>query len=198
MMDASVSSSTRVRKHNYIQKFLDWAAKENLTPNDILPANETILCNYAATFAGQTAGGTARAHISAIKGWTLHKGHPWFGSNRLNSVLSGVKRRAPPSLFRAPRAPVKESYLRLLHSNLTLNGSDGKESATFAAATLMFYGQLRAGEVLTDSPLLSRFNAQKHPRVCDLGQPIIKAPAPYSYPAPRQAGTAARLPPSPL
>lgn len=168
-IDASVKASTLIRKHNCVQKFLDWAATENLTPDDVLPANETTLCNYAATFAGHTAGGTARAHISALKGWTLHKGHFWQGGDRLNSVLNGVERRAPPGSYRPPRAPVKESYLTILLDEMRLDGSDGKEAAIAAAAHLMFFGQLRAGEVLPDSPLTSRYDLQKHPKVSDLG-----------------------------
>ncbi|KAE9391012.1 hypothetical protein BT96DRAFT_750271, partial [Gymnopus androsaceus JB14] len=138
-LSASVTNSTRVRKHNYVQKFLDWAGRERLTPNNVLPANETILCNYAATFAGHTAGGTARAHISAIKGWTLHKSQPWLGGTHLESILNGVERRAPPSSFRAPRSPVKESYLVFLHTDLNLDGTNGKEHAIAAATDLMFF-----------------------------------------------------------
>lgn len=168
---AMVKDSTLVRKHNCVQKFLDWSAGESLTPSDMLPANETVLCNYAATFAGRTAGGTARSHMSAIKSWTLHKGHPWLGGKRLNSVLNGVERRAPPSSFRPPRAPVKESYLFHLHTDLNINGNDGKDAAIIAAADLMFYGQLRTGEVLPDSDSIAQYNPLKHPRVSDLGQP---------------------------
>ncbi|KAE9383759.1 hypothetical protein BT96DRAFT_784115, partial [Gymnopus androsaceus JB14] len=112
--------STLVRKHNYVQKFLNWAATEKLTPSEVLPASEIVLSNYAATFAGRTAGGTARAHISAVKSWTIHKGHPWLGGDQLNSILNGVERRAPPSSFRTPRAPVKESHLELLYAHMNL------------------------------------------------------------------------------
>lgn len=168
-LNASVRDSTLVRKHNYVQKFLNWSAGEKLTPSDVLPANETTLCNYAATFAGRTAGGTARAHISAIKSWTLHKGHHWLGGERLNSVLNGVERRAPPSSFRPPRAPVKESHLFHLHTDLNLDGNNGKDAAIAAAADLMFFGQLRAGEVLPDSSITSLYDSCKHPRVSDLG-----------------------------
>ncbi|KAE9384128.1 hypothetical protein BT96DRAFT_842736, partial [Gymnopus androsaceus JB14] len=154
-----------------VQRFLNWAASEKLTPSKVLPATETTLCNYAATFAGHTAGGTARAHISAIKGWTIHKGQPWFGGECLNSVLNGVERRAPPSSFRTPRVPVKESHLELLYAHMDLDGDDGKELAIVAAAAMMFYGQLRAGEVLPDSSDLSCYNPREHPIVSDLGEP---------------------------
>lgn len=39
------------------------------------------------------------------------------------------------------------------------------------AADLMFYGQLRVGEVLPDSDSIAQYNPLKHPRVLDLGQP---------------------------
>ncbi|KAE9384542.1 hypothetical protein BT96DRAFT_761894, partial [Gymnopus androsaceus JB14] len=166
-LNASVNNSTLVRKHNYVQKFLNWAAGERLTPREVLPATKTILCNYAATFAGRTAGGTARAHMSAIKGWTVHKGHPWLGGECLNSILTGVERRAPPSLFRTPRVPVKESHLELLYTDMNLDGDNGKELAIVAAAAMMFYSQLHAGEVLPDSSDPSRYNPCEHPLVSD-------------------------------
>ncbi|KAE9388575.1 hypothetical protein BT96DRAFT_836023, partial [Gymnopus androsaceus JB14] len=136
-----------------------------------LPASEIVLSNYAATFAGRTAGGTARAHISAVKSWTIHKGHPWLGGDQLNSILNGVERRAPPSSFRTPRAPVKESHLELLYAHMNLDRDDGKELAIVAAAAMMFYGQLCAGEVLPDTPDISRYNPRKQPLVSDLGEP---------------------------
>ncbi|KAE9388885.1 hypothetical protein BT96DRAFT_1072399, partial [Gymnopus androsaceus JB14] len=191
-LDASVQDATLTRKHNYVQKFLDWASGERLRPNDVLPANETVLCNYAATFAGRTAGGTARAHISAIKGWTLHKGQPWLGGERLNSVLNGVERRAPPSSFRPPRAPVKESYLAFLHTDLDLDGTDGKEFAIVAAADLMFFGQLRAGEVLPKSPDTACYDLESYLESPTMANQTHKERALFSSPAPRPAETEAK------
>ncbi|KAE9385663.1 hypothetical protein BT96DRAFT_960709 [Gymnopus androsaceus JB14] len=171
----------RVCKHNHIQKFLNWAGTENLTPSNVLPVNKTILCNYATTFAGRTAGGTACAHISAIKGWTLHKGKAWLGGERLNAIFNGVEHRAPPSSFRNPRTPVKEAYLTFLHTNLILDGTK--------AADLMFFGQLHAGEVLPDSPNLPRYNPRQHPLVSDLGQPNNLGTCSLKLPSTKTAGS---------
>ncbi|KAE9389434.1 hypothetical protein BT96DRAFT_769405, partial [Gymnopus androsaceus JB14] len=83
-------------------------------PSDVLPANKTVLCNYTTTFTGCMVGGTACAHISAIKSWTLHKVKARLSGKHLNAILNGVEWKAPPSSFRNPRTPVKEAHLVFL------------------------------------------------------------------------------------
>ncbi|KAE9388839.1 hypothetical protein BT96DRAFT_1025285 [Gymnopus androsaceus JB14] len=111
----------------------------------------------------------AHAHISAIKGWILHKGKALLGGEHLNSMLNGVKQRAPPSSFINPRTPVKEAYLIFLHTDLSLDGTKGKEFTISAAADLIFFRQMHAGEVLPDSPNLSHYKPRQHPLISDLG-----------------------------
>ncbi|KAE9383371.1 hypothetical protein BT96DRAFT_69754 [Gymnopus androsaceus JB14] len=96
-LDASVQDATLTRKHNYVQKFLDWTRwREAQTQRCTSCQRDRALqlCGEPLLVVPQEA--QLEPHISAIKGWTLHKGQPWLGGERLNSVLNGVERRAPP------------------------------------------------------------------------------------------------------
>ncbi|KAJ3847696.1 hypothetical protein EV368DRAFT_50710 [Lentinula lateritia] len=167
-MEALVAAKTQSRKRNNITEFLDWAHLQHLRAKDILPASEVILCEYAAEFGGKLAGSSVKAKLAAIKGWTITKGFAWQGSDRLRKVLAGVERSAPPSSFRPEREPVKKSHLSILHSDLDLSDSNGLDCCIAAAADLMFYSQLRAGEVLPTNSSVPQYDFSAMPRVSDL------------------------------
>ncbi|KAE9390006.1 hypothetical protein BT96DRAFT_1066164 [Gymnopus androsaceus JB14] len=114
VMDAAVSDKTRQRKLQYAAEFLIWATDQGLTEEDVLPPSENTLCNFAASFAGKLAGGTAKAKVSAVKSWVQRRGLIWEGGNNLRNVLNGVKRKAPASSFRDQRPPVKKEHLSTL------------------------------------------------------------------------------------
>ncbi|KAJ4486407.1 hypothetical protein C8R41DRAFT_838186 [Lentinula lateritia] len=171
LINASVASKTQNRKRNNIVEFLDWAHQQHLHAKDILPASEVILCEYAAEFGGKLAGASAKAKLSAIKGWTTTKGYAWQGGDRLRKVLAGVERSAPPSSFRPEREPVKKSHLSILHAELDLTDTNGLDCCIAAAADLMFYSQLRAGEILPTNSSLAQYDTRSMPRVCDLSKP---------------------------
>ncbi|KAJ3804656.1 hypothetical protein F5876DRAFT_53110, partial [Lentinula aff. lateritia] len=138
---------------------------------DILPVSEVILCEYAAEFGGKLAGSSVKAKLAVIKGWTITKGFAWQGSDRLRKVLAGVERSAPPTSFRPERELVKQSHLSILHTDLDLSDSNGLDCVIAATADLMFYSQLRAGEVLPTNSTVSQYDTSAMPRVVsDLGK----------------------------
>ncbi|KAJ4478893.1 hypothetical protein C8R41DRAFT_922757 [Lentinula lateritia] len=170
LMDASVAVKTQSRKRNNITEFLDWAHQQHLHAKDVLPASEITLCEYAAEFGGKLAGSSVKAKLSAIKGWTITKGYAWQGSDRLRKVLAGIERSAPPSSFRPEREPVKKSHLSMLHADLDLSDTNGLDCCIAAAADLMFYSQLRAGEVLSTNSSIAQYDFKAMPRVSDLSK----------------------------
>ncbi|KAJ3924674.1 MAG: hypothetical protein NXY57DRAFT_969322 [Lentinula lateritia] len=169
-MEASVISKTQGCKHNNIAEFLDWAHQHRLHAKDVLPASEVILCEYAAEFRGKLAGASVKAKLSAIKGWTIMKGYTWQGGDCLRKVLTGVERSAPPSSFRPEREPVKKSHLSILHAELDLSDTNGLDCCIAAAADLMFYSQLRAGEILPTNSSFSQYNTKFMPKISDLSK----------------------------
>ncbi|KAJ3904589.1 hypothetical protein F5879DRAFT_989103 [Lentinula edodes] len=170
LMEASVTSKTQGRKHNNITDFLDWAHQHRLHAKDVLPASEVTLCEYAAEFGGKLAGASVKAKLSAIKGWTIMKGYTWQGGDHLRKVLSGVERSALPSSFRPEREPVKKSHLSILHAELDLSDTNGLDCCIAAAADLMFYSQLRAGEILPTNSSFSQYNTKFMPKISDLSK----------------------------
>lgn len=158
-----------MKKWNAVRRFLLWGDKQGLKQHQCLPAPEWVLCEYAATFAGKFAGGTAKSHLSAIKGWTIRRGHAYRGGENLRRMLIGVERKAPLSSRRKERPPVKEEHLHLLHKDLDLSGKeDGLDVCTIAAANTLFYGQIRSGKLLPSSPFVEKFDRKLHSTVACL------------------------------
>lgn len=120
---------------------------------------------------GKEAGGTVRAKIAAVKNLVSAKGHGWHGSSRLHEVLNGVERATPLSSFCPEREPVKVEWLNMLHDKLNASGRTPLNSCVIACADAVFYGQLRLGEVLPQSSLVSNYMASKFPLVSDLSIP---------------------------
>ncbi|KAJ3824922.1 hypothetical protein F5880DRAFT_1611566 [Lentinula raphanica] len=167
LAEDAVSRKTRQRRFNDVVKFLDWAHLEGLSVNDVLPASENTLCNYAASLAGTVSGGTAKSKLASLKSWTILEGHSWAGGGRLKKVLGGVDRATPSSSFRAKRHPVLPKHLRLLHDGLS--AGSGLDVCVAAAAKVMMYGQLRSGEVLPTNSDVRRYDSSKMPLVQQLG-----------------------------
>ncbi|KAJ3974907.1 hypothetical protein EV361DRAFT_892163 [Lentinula raphanica] len=167
LAENAVGAKTRQRRFNDVVKFLDWAHAAHLTIPDILPASENILCNYAASLAGSVSESTAKSKISSLKSWTTLEGHRWLGGDRLKKVLAGVERATPPSSFRTKRHPVLPKHLRALHDGLSPRS--GLDVCVAAAAKVMMYGQLRAGEVLPTNSDVLRYNSSTMPLARHLG-----------------------------
>ncbi|KAJ3887744.1 hypothetical protein GG344DRAFT_20929, partial [Lentinula edodes] len=170
-IQSAVTRETILRRYNYQASYIDWCEDNNLTEKHIIDPSEAILCNYAASFMGREAGGTVRAKIAAIKNLVTTKGFGWRGGIRLREVLNGVERAAPASSFRPEREPVKVEWLNLLHDDLDNNGHNVFNSCAIACADTVFYGQLRLGEVLSQSFLPSNYDESKLPLVRDLNVP---------------------------
>jgi hypothetical protein len=167
---ASTRSETALRKWKRVRHYLEWCEDRKLTAANALPAPEWLLCEYAASFAGCVAGGTAQGYISAVRGWHTRKGVVWNGGKNLRDMLRGVERQAPPSSRREERLPVKEEFIEHLHHDLDLSGRNGLHACVVAHAKMLWSGQMRAGEPLPTSPDISKFSPLDHPTVAHLSQ----------------------------
>ncbi|QRV93565.1 hypothetical protein RhiJN_21583 [Ceratobasidium sp. AG-Ba] len=133
---------------NVFVKFCD---KHDIDKSLRFPADELVLCAFAASHAGLKAGGTATNRINSLKTWHAIHNVPWHGSARLSYVLRGVASMEPTSVTRPPRPPISAEMLRQLHDKLDLDIP--LHAAVFAAATVAFWGQCRLGELLASSAL---------------------------------------------
>lgn len=126
--------------------FLKFCDIEHIPQHLRLPADEFILCAFAASSAGRHAGSTARNRIAALKAWHVIHDADWNGGKRLHYVLNGVENLAPDSAKRTPRLPVNASMVSKLVTHLNLHNP--LDAAVAACASVAFWGQCRLGELL--------------------------------------------------
>lgn len=142
---------------NAVDRFLAFCESEGVPHNFQLPADEFVLCAFAASSAGIHAGSTARNNMAALKAWHVAQNAEWNGGARLHYVLAGVDNLAPDSSKRPARPPITATMLRALYDGLDF--SNPRDVAVFATACVAFWGQCRLGELLPHS---SCPHASKH------------------------------------
>ncbi|THU94003.1 hypothetical protein K435DRAFT_669175, partial [Dendrothele bispora CBS 962.96] len=142
----AVKPDTQIRHQRAVKEFLTWADSKSLLADEVLPATEATLLEYAATFSGRLAGGTVRAKISALKTWHTSHGHAWQGGDLLRKVLTGVERKAPASSHRPERPGVSEGMMNILHSAFS-HSNRGLHHASNTGSKVAFLGQMRLGEL---------------------------------------------------
>ena len=140
------ADSTLRRYTGTIKQFIRFCNEERVQEHMRFPADEFVLCAFAASSLGRHAGGTPRSRITTLKAWHAAHNVRWKGSTRLHYVLSGVHNFAPTSSRQVPRPPVNAVMLVLLIQNLDLNSP--LDATVAACATSAFWGQCRLGELL--------------------------------------------------
>ena len=176
------ASTTLKRYTGAIKQYIRFCDAERIPENLRFPADEFVLCAFAASSFGRHADGTPRSRLSALKAWHLTHNVEWKGSARLRYVLKGVHNFAPFSSRQAPRPPVTRHMLIQLVRGLDL--SNPLDAAVAACAVTAFWGQCRLGELLPiisppPSPLvlLSRSDfkrSRRNPQACILHLPVTK------------------------
>jgi hypothetical protein len=98
----SWASSTVRRYSGAIKQFI-WFCDEEGIPNHLrFPADEFVLCAFAASSIGIHARSTPRNRLSALKAWHVVHNMEWKSSARLRYVLNGVHNLAPRGSRRRP------------------------------------------------------------------------------------------------
>ena len=177
----SWSKTTLRRYTGAIQQFIDFCISERIPDSLHFPADEFVLCTFAASSAGRHAGSTPRARLSAIKAWHIAHNMEWKGSSRLRYVLNGVDNLSPSNSRRSPRPPINSEMLKRLVSCLDL--SSPLDAAVAACAVIAFWGQCRLGELLP--PTLSSSSSTSLPLRSDLRKPVRGNPQSYILRLPR-------------
>ena len=111
--EAAVNESTRRKDASRLSEFLSFCKGLGIRAEDALPAREEVLLAWASSYAGRLAGNTVGAKMSAIRKEHERRGIPWFGGNRLRSILKGVEELRPPSTFYNKRVPITISMLEI-------------------------------------------------------------------------------------
>lgn len=142
----SWASSTLTNYGQAVDRYMHFCKQESIPVNMRFPANEFVLCAFAAENAGILAGTTVRNHIAGLRAWHIAQNVEWKGGIRLQYVLTGIENLAPESAKRKPRPPITLEMLQLLYRHLNL--LDPFDAAVFACATVAFWAQCRLGELL--------------------------------------------------
>jgi hypothetical protein len=142
----SLAHSTLKRYSGTIKQFIRFCDAERIPDRLRFPADEFVLCAFAASSLGRHAGSTPRSRISALKAWHITHNIEWKGSARLRYVLNGVHNSAPRSSRRPPRPPINAAMLSQLVENLDLELPF--DAVVAACAATAFWGQCRLGELL--------------------------------------------------
>ena len=161
----SLADSTFKRYTGSINQFIRFCDKERVPESLRFPADEFVLCAFAASSLGKHAGGTPRSRISALKAWHMAHNLEWKGSPRLRYVLNGVHNSAPKDSKRPLRPPINARMLSQLVMRLDLNLP--LDAAVAACATTAFWGQCRLGELLSPSIHLSSSDSESLPTRSD-------------------------------
>jgi hypothetical protein len=181
-IQGSLADSTLRRYSGAIRQFIHFCDIERIPNHLRFPADEFVLCAFAASSLGRHAGGTPRSRISALKAWHITHNIEWKGSARLRYVLNGVHNSAPTTARRLPRPPINALMLSQLVQNLDLDSP--LDAAVAACAATAFWGQCRLGELLPPSsstappiPLPTRSDFKRsvlNPQSCILHLPCTK------------------------
>lgn len=159
--DAAVNKTTQVKDASCLHEFLRFCEGLGISNSDALPAKEDLLIAWAASYAGQLAGKTVGAKLLAIRKEHKRRGLVWQGGALLRRILKGVEEFGPASLFRSKRAPITIEMLEDL--NRGLSRTSGLDICIWATSLLLFFCQLRSGEILPPKQDLNKFNPHRHP-----------------------------------
>ena len=145
----SLAKSTVKRYSGSIKQYIRFCDMEGIPDRLRFPADEFVLCAFAASSLGLHSRNTPRNRLAALKAWHITHNLEWKGSSRLRFVLSGVHNLAPGSSSRPPRPPVTLTMIIQLIDRLDPNSPF--DLAVAACAVTAFWGQCRLGELLPPS-----------------------------------------------
>jgi hypothetical protein len=143
------AKTTVSRYSGAIKQFIRFCDTEGIPGHLRFPADEFVLCAFAASSAGIHSRSTPQNRLSALKAWHIAHNMEWKGSSRLRYVLNGVHNLAPRNSRRPPRPPVNAIMISQLIERLDPNSS--LDIAIGACAVTAFWGQCRLGELLPSS-----------------------------------------------
>ena len=145
------------------KRFLEFCSLYNI--HDVLPMSQDMLCYFVAYLGEKGLGhSTIKTYLAAVRSLQVNYGFdsPFVSSMpKLDRVMKGTK-VAQGKLGRAPRRklPITPTILRQIRSQWARVGVDYEDTMLWAAATICFFGILRAGELLMDRR--SGFDPSQH------------------------------------
>ncbi|KAG2157540.1 hypothetical protein DEU56DRAFT_906174 [Suillus clintonianus] len=147
-----------------VDQFIAFCTCNSIHSSLYLPANEFLLCSFAAFESGSRSSGAITNDMSGIRAWHILNNVPYFGGIRLSYVIKGAHSNTPTNSKCPPRPPVTTQMLNLLHSHL--DPSNHLDTACLAVSDCALWGQACLGEFLPKSQ--GKFSARFFPVVLNL------------------------------
>ena len=120
-IQGSWATSTLKRYSGAVDQFIRFCDMEGIPDHLRFPADEFVLCAFAASSVRRHSVNTPRNRMAALKAWHAVHNLEWKGSARLRYVLNGVHNLAPDSSRHLPRPPVNAIMISQLVQRLDLN-----------------------------------------------------------------------------
>ena len=176
------AKSTLNRYSGAVELFLRFCDDEGIPNHLRFPADEFVLCAFAASSLGRHARSTVSSRLAGLKAWHVAHNVDWKGSARLRYILNGIHNMVPRGSKQPLRPPINARMLIQLIEALDLSSSF--DMAVTACAVAAFWGQCRLGELLPTSsalplsilfPTRSAFvRSLRNPKACLLRLPHTK------------------------
>ncbi|TFY65321.1 hypothetical protein EVJ58_g2058 [Rhodofomes roseus] len=151
VLSVCLAKSTMDKYGSGLAAFQTFCDSEQVPQASRLPADEFLLCAFAASKAGSMVRSTVQNLISAVRAWHIVNGAPWNGGLRLAYIMNGIEALAPSG--KPPRAPVTHRMLELVCTEVDISSNEGL--CVRAAAATAFWCQLRLGEIFATSRAVS-------------------------------------------
>jgi hypothetical protein len=134
---ASLDVSTRKNYGSGLLRFTQFCDAQHISEDKRMPASESILSAFCASWAGRVASTTVSTWMAGLRFWHKFHGAPWCGGEILASVTKGIAKMVPKSSKRPQRPPVTIEHMHALFNGLDLSNSF--DAAVWALASTAFW-----------------------------------------------------------
>lgn len=120
VIQSSLAKSTLKRYSGAIRQFIHFCDSQQVPAHLRFPADELLLCTFAASSLGRHARSTTRSRLSALRTWHMAHNMEWKGSSRLCCILNGIHNQAPGNSSPPPCPPTNAHLGELLPASSSL------------------------------------------------------------------------------
>ena len=151
------------------KRFLEFCSLYEI--NDVLPVSQELLCYFVAYLGKQgLRHSTIKSYLAAVRSLQVDYGFnsPFEESMpKLDRVMKGIKvEQGKKGQAPQRKLPITPKILRQFRAQWTRIGGDYEETMLWAAATVCFFGFMRAGELMMDRK--TGFDPSQHLTLADV------------------------------
>ncbi|KAF8915499.1 hypothetical protein CPB85DRAFT_1217726, partial [Mucidula mucida] len=127
----SWAEGTKKGHRSGMRSYLRWCKMHEIPQEMCFPAQEEIVCEYAASWMGEKGSASLPSKINSIRAFHIANGEEWTTWQSLKQVMEGVKKERPRERKQI-RPPVTLQRLEVLLKGLDV--TDGKDNCVASLA----------------------------------------------------------------